>query len=83
MEPGGKGSFQAAKLQRSGRTTVCSHSTRDITAKVPIKLKNDINDSRDQHLSNSAHINRLAGFVIAVDIPSHDARHAGKDRRSG
>jgi len=28
MELGGKGSFQAAKPQRSARTTVCSHSTR-------------------------------------------------------
>jgi len=26
MEPGGKGSFQAVKLQRFARTTVCSHS---------------------------------------------------------
>jgi hypothetical protein len=32
MELGGKGSFQAAKLQRSARTTVCSHSTRDMAA---------------------------------------------------
>jgi hypothetical protein len=32
MEPGGKGSFQAAKLQRSDRTTVCSHSTGDVAA---------------------------------------------------
>jgi len=28
MEPGGMGSFQAFKLQRSARTTVCSHSAR-------------------------------------------------------
>jgi len=32
MEPGGKGSFQAVKLQRPARTTVCSHSTRDMAA---------------------------------------------------
>ena len=27
-----KGSFQAVKLQRSARTTVCSHSTRHMAA---------------------------------------------------
>jgi hypothetical protein len=32
MEPSGKGSFQAAKLQRSVRTTVCSHSVKDMAA---------------------------------------------------
>jgi hypothetical protein len=32
MEPGGKGSFQAFKLQRPARTTVCSHSMKDMTA---------------------------------------------------
>lgn len=35
MEPGGQGSFQAVKLQRPARATVCSHSTRDMAAKVP------------------------------------------------
>ena len=30
MEAGGKGSFQAVKLQRPDRTTVCSHSARDM-----------------------------------------------------
>ena len=32
MELGRKGSFQAVKLQRPARTTVCSHSTRDMAA---------------------------------------------------
>jgi len=32
IELGGKGSFQAVKLQRPARTTVCSHSTRDMAA---------------------------------------------------
>jgi hypothetical protein len=41
MEPGGKGSFQAVKLQRPARTTVCSHSTRDMAAKRSIKLRLD------------------------------------------
>jgi hypothetical protein len=45
-----------------------------------IQLKNDGNNSQDHRLSSSAQINRLAVFVIAVDIPSHDARHARKDR---
>ena len=35
MEPGGQGSFQAIKLQRPARATVCSHSTRDVAAMVP------------------------------------------------
>jgi hypothetical protein len=39
MESGGKGSFQAAKLQRSARTTVCSHSTGDMAAMRSIESK--------------------------------------------
>ena len=38
IEPGGKGSFQAVKLQRPARTTVCSHSTRDMAAMRSINL---------------------------------------------
>ena len=45
-----------------------------------IQLKNDGNNSQDHRLTSSAQINRMAVFVIAVDIPSHDARHGGKDR---
>ena len=41
MEPGGKGSFQAVKLQRPARTTVCSHSTRDMAAIDSIESKQD------------------------------------------
>jgi len=37
MEPGGKGSFQAVKLQRPARTTVCSHSAKDMAAVFSIK----------------------------------------------
>ena len=37
MEPGGKGSFQAVKLQRPARTIVCSHSTRDMAAMCSIE----------------------------------------------
>jgi len=37
MELGGKGSFQAAKLQRSARATVCSHSQRTWPPHAPSK----------------------------------------------
>jgi hypothetical protein len=46
MEPGGKGSFQAVKLQRPSRTTVCSHSTKDMTAIGSIESKHDNNDTQ-------------------------------------
>jgi hypothetical protein len=52
MEPGGKGSFQAVKLQRPARTTVCSHSTRDITAIGSIEFKHDNDDTQDGCLSS-------------------------------
>jgi hypothetical protein len=51
MEPSGKGSFQAVKLQRPARTTVCSHSTRDMAAMHSIE--NDNNGTQDKFLSNS------------------------------
>jgi len=35
MEVGGKGSFQAAKLQRFARATVCSHSARTLPPRDP------------------------------------------------
>jgi hypothetical protein len=53
MEPGGKGSFQAFKLQRSARTTVCSHSARDMAAMRSIELKHDHSETRDEGLSSS------------------------------
>jgi hypothetical protein len=53
MEPGGKGSFQAFKLQRSARTTVCSHSARDMAATRSIELKHDDSDTQDEGLSGS------------------------------
>jgi hypothetical protein len=46
MDSGGKGSFQAVKLQRPARTTVCSHSTRDMTAMRSIESKQDDNDTQ-------------------------------------
>jgi hypothetical protein len=39
MQPGSKGSFQAVKLQRPARATVCSHSTRDMAAMCSIESK--------------------------------------------
>jgi hypothetical protein len=41
MELGGKGSFQEAKLQRSARTTVCSHSARDMAAIRSIRSQHE------------------------------------------
>jgi hypothetical protein len=52
MEPSGKGSFQAVKLQRPARTTVCSHSTRDMAAVHSIVSKHHNNDTQDERLSN-------------------------------
>jgi hypothetical protein len=51
-EPGGKGSFQAVKLQRPARTTVCSHSTRDMAAMGSIESKHDNDDTQDGCLSS-------------------------------
>jgi len=52
MELGGKGSFQAAKLQRSARTTVCSHSTRDMAAMRSIETKHNNDDTGEECLSS-------------------------------
>ena len=49
-EPGGKGSFQTVKLQRPARTTVCSHSTRDIAAIGSIESTHDIDDTQHECL---------------------------------
>jgi len=35
---GGRGSFQAVKLQRPARAAVCSHSARDATASARLSL---------------------------------------------
>jgi hypothetical protein len=50
-EPGGKGSFQAVKLQRPVRTTVCSHSTRDMAAVRSIESEHDNDETQDVCLS--------------------------------
>ena len=52
MERGGKGIFQACKLQRSARATVCSHSTRDMAAMCSIELKRDHNETQEACLSS-------------------------------
>jgi hypothetical protein len=51
METSGKGSFQEAKLQRSARATVCSHSTRDMAAMHTTKSRQNHNDSPGEYLS--------------------------------
>ena len=45
-EVGGKGSFQAVKLQRPARTTVCSHSARDMAAVYSIESEFDHKNAR-------------------------------------
>ena len=52
MELGGKGSFQAAKLQRSSRTTVCSHSSTDMAAVRSIESNHDNDDILDECVSS-------------------------------
>jgi hypothetical protein len=52
MEPGGKDSFQAVKLQRPARATVCSHSKRDMAAMCSMESKHDNNDTQDECLSS-------------------------------
>jgi len=52
MELGRKGSFQAVKLQRPARTTVCSHSTRDMAAMGSIESKHYNDDAQDGCLSS-------------------------------
>jgi len=47
--PAAKGSFQAAKLQRSARTAVCSHSTRDMAAMRSIERH--CSDTQNESLS--------------------------------
>src|ERR1035437_4590425 len=56
MESGGKGSFQAAKLQRSARTTVCSHSTGDMAAMRSIESKQDHKRYSGECLSYCEHL---------------------------
>jgi hypothetical protein len=50
MEPGAKGSFQSVKLQRPGRTTVCSHSARDMATKVALSPIIIISCAQSAHL---------------------------------
>ena len=52
MELGSKGSFQAVKLQRPARTTVCSHSVRDMAAMRSIESNRNHNDSQGECLSS-------------------------------
>ena len=50
--PGGKGSFQAVKLQRPARTTVCSHSTRDMAAMRSIESNHNDDETQNKCLSS-------------------------------
>lgn len=57
MESGGKGSFQAVKLQRPARATSCSHSARDMPATPSIEARGHSNGVRFDHLSGCAQFN--------------------------
>jgi hypothetical protein len=52
MELGGKGSFQVYKLQRSARTTVCSHSTKGHGRHLFHQLRRDHNETQESCLSS-------------------------------
>jgi len=68
IEPSGKGSFQAVKLQRPARTTVCSHSIMDMAAMRSIE--------------SSAIITALRTSVCAV-VHSHKAEKEPRSPESG
>ena len=73
MEPSGKGSFQAVKLQRPARTTVCSHSTRDMAAVHSIVSNCHNNGTQDQRLYSCEQLKLAKGlhssfrFVLTRD----------------
>lgn len=62
MERGGKGSFQAFKLQRHARTTVCSHSAKDMAATFH-SIQHHPDDIQDECLSCCEHL-RMASFSL-------------------
>jgi hypothetical protein len=62
MELGGKGSFQTAKLQRSARTTVCSHSARDMAAMRSIKSQQEHTHIYNEFLSGCGHLGMGLAF---------------------
>jgi hypothetical protein len=64
MEPGGKGSFQAVKLQRPARATVCSHSTKDVAAMSSIESEWEHNDAQCECLSGCGQI-RVGCSILA------------------
>ena len=61
-----KGSFQAAKLQRSARVTVCSHSTRDMAAMRSIESQHNYSDTQNECLSGCAQL-RPPRFIQSLD----------------
>ena len=52
IEPGGKGSFQAVKLQRPARATVCSHSTKGHGRHAFNLIEDHNNDTQGECLSS-------------------------------
>jgi hypothetical protein len=51
MEPGSQGGFQAVKLQRPARASVCSRSTRDMAVMCSIESEREHNDAHGRCLS--------------------------------
>jgi hypothetical protein len=70
MDAGGKGSFQAFKLQRSARTTVCSHSTRDMAAMRSIESKHNNSGARHKCLSSCEQSWRDVKSIVRTPGPS-------------
>ena len=66
MEAGGQGSFQAVKLQRPARATVCSHSARDMAATSSIESAREHNDAHGGCLSGCVQTPALGPFSIVA-----------------
>jgi hypothetical protein len=60
MELGDKGSFQAVKLQRLARTTVCSHSAMDMATTFH-RIHYDHDESQNECLSFCEQYEYLSG----------------------
>ena len=68
MGPGGKGGFQAVKLQRPARTTVWSHSARAMAAVHSVYPIAIINDTQDERLYSCEHLKSGEGTALILSI---------------
>jgi hypothetical protein len=62
MELGGKGSVQAAKLQRSARTVGWNRSARDMAAMRSIKLQHEHTYPKNEFLCGCGHLGMGLAF---------------------